>query len=1285
MDDDVVELNNIENLCRLCLSTEDPKSPIFGLQESPVSLVEKIQACLSIEILLTDKLSKLICINCLKSVNQWHNYKESCLKSQEKLQRWLVKQINSVAVIATIKPEPLDIEVYEDNIEIVEMSEDELNNELSNRSTELPNDNALPELSIRGSRRRLDINLHNNTGKDNNKYIKSCNQGLVSDNNDEIKLEPTDDDEDDIDCNVDVESINENDNEGELLLNPMALGASKNMEPDSTQKFNVRAVKKKVRRGPHTHFRGPKVFKRRCPHCQLTLHSKSSYARHINRYHHDAQLPSAVTAANSTGGNSQHQQHQVPHNGLPYSKDDDNSAAEEIEDVEDELVSLEKDAPLTQVQESIISQLKTFSCYACQQSFNDRRSTLNHIRQHMPDLRPYTCIACLTEFPDRSIYKLHCGASFECAMKIALVVPKHGTEKYFTCNMCLRPMPNRKELISHLSKHSDRQYEQLTAPSASGGSKKPPKLKPIGSSSRSANASTSNSTSTSTSTAAKSAAVSTTIGPYRNGDPAHNHTCDYCGMIYRYKPNMLKHQDLCKRLPPEERTSYRCVHCGMTFLVFKKFQSHITTEHNKKELICFVCNAKFRYSNEYLIHHQKHRMINKAAETHALNHWNKTVTMKYGCAVCPEQFDTKAELNDHRSVHLKVKIFSCSICRRMFGNSQSLQEHVNEDHALEVDPNISAIDFLDQSTELPNTSGWSVNTDPGVRSTECTICGKVFANYPNLRRHIRSVHAADERFNCSKCSKTFSNEAELSEHTDSAHAEQVSNRCNYCKKKFDSKHGLDAHQRNAHGITDSKLACDICGKEFGNETSLKIHRGHHFRRDSRLSIRNMPHPLDQVQVEINEAEEPEVVISPRAGRARKSLSNTSLSSSPKSSSELKCQVCDDKFTDVHDLRKHLWDVHCAKNKPEKSFTDDNNLQCELCTNVLPDDKSLDEHMKWHKDNPILSDGLQRPVDISCDVCGKFYSSTKALWKHKKLHSKTGVTIKFQSVKKSQPAQYPCPVCRKVFGNETSMKKHKAAAHYARRSVSVVTTTTPKVTSRKSSNDDEVKPKRPKLDFDIIRKAYNLEPNNYNADVSGGPSNSKKPVSCGICKKLLPSLNSLYKHRQNVHKNFSKSLENNDDNSARGHNEHDNDDEAVDKSRVPCTECDKIFSNMSNMKQHLTKVHGNGNKYYCGADGCNQLFNSPLAKQLHEKSHMNVLYRCTICSRHMFLRNAIIQHLVTEHKNDYSPGTEKSLYKKTDLSNYQVHGAEGRVCPICNITYPNIKAMKIHYVKIHENS
>lgn len=41
------------------------------------------------QILSTDKVSTLICSSCVNNVNQWYDYKETCFRSQDKLQKWL--------------------------------------------------------------------------------------------------------------------------------------------------------------------------------------------------------------------------------------------------------------------------------------------------------------------------------------------------------------------------------------------------------------------------------------------------------------------------------------------------------------------------------------------------------------------------------------------------------------------------------------------------------------------------------------------------------------------------------------------------------------------------------------------------------------------------------------------------------------------------------------------------------------------------------------------------------------------------------------------------------------------------------------------------------------------------------------------------------------------------------------------------------------------------------------------------------------------------------------------
>lgn len=53
--DEIVELDsveNVKNVCRLCLSTDKHKIEIFGVKDSPISFVKKIQDYLSIEVIL---------------------------------------------------------------------------------------------------------------------------------------------------------------------------------------------------------------------------------------------------------------------------------------------------------------------------------------------------------------------------------------------------------------------------------------------------------------------------------------------------------------------------------------------------------------------------------------------------------------------------------------------------------------------------------------------------------------------------------------------------------------------------------------------------------------------------------------------------------------------------------------------------------------------------------------------------------------------------------------------------------------------------------------------------------------------------------------------------------------------------------------------------------------------------------------------------------------------------------------------------------------------------------
>ncbi|XP_018364842.1 PREDICTED: zinc finger protein 845-like [Trachymyrmex cornetzi] len=1303
MDENVVEseneeaIENVENVCRLCLSKDGPRASVFATQEEEESsrelLVAKIQACLSIQISTTDKLSTWICTNCVKSVNQWYTYKESCLRSQDKLQEWLANQLQSNSTVIRIKDEPMDID-YENSVEIieeivnnveaiekttnnvevvekiindVEIVENTTNNveiiEETSTNLEQPHPPVQKVENNESSNEKVqdvvdnsDVNdAANDTDKDPEPISSAMEKETDKEKNQEdqqnsivlcsIKNEPQD--EDDTDGTIEVES-----NSSEL--NAMAVDEAEDtvMEADSTQKSNAAGAspKKKFRRGPHTHFRGTRVFKQKCTHCQIFLHSKYSYMKHMKRFH----------SKENGIGNSEMR----------------NDDEEMIEDLEDELISMEKDSPLTQVQQDIISQLKTFSCYSCEQTFNDRRSTLSHIRQHMPDLRPYTCIACLTEFPDRSMYQLHCGASFECAMKIALVVPKHGSERYFTCNMCLRSMQGRKELLSHLSKHSDKQYEEMM----SSSTRAPPKLKPMAPLPSSKN-----------STLHKS-------GPYKNGDPKHNHACDLCGMIYRYRPNMLKHREICARLDPDNRILYKCVHCYMTFLVFKKFHYHITADHKKKDFTCSECFSKFRSPSDFVTHYETHRTTmqdnlqeqydstsqntvqtplkeRNAYETNVKSRVSSRISnQQYPCPLCPEKFSTKVELNEHRTLHLKMKIYSCAICRSLFSSAGSLEIHM-KDHGIEDaherDANVSCVEFgsLDEDVriekDLVNISSIS---DPG-QNHECGECGKVLSSYANLRRHAKIAHRNTKIYDCVDCSRMFMRKDLYDTHMEIKHnSKNTMLQCPQCPKSFVFHSNFTYHFRTAHlQKSQAGYACDICGKVFVEEASLKIHRGWHNRANSRLSTRFIigdQNTSNDAQKESSSVES--VENSERPARARKSFPNPPLQSLTKTSGNYQCQVCNDKFNDVIELRTHLWDVHCARNKPEKSFSNDE-LQCELCTNIFPDKGTLACHMQWHKANPILSD-IQKT--FACDICGRSYSSKKALWKHKRLHKATAVaSIKFQSLaRKPMATQFLCNFCRKVFSSNQSLQRHKLTFHSD--PLNQQRAQQQLYNSSQLSSFDEPRTKRVKPDIENDNSQTKLSP--FAMDFAG---EKRKPVMCHVCKKMFPNMSVLYKHKQMVHK----------------------------RSRIPecipmstqdgkfsCNICFKKFPGLSNLRQHFTIKHKKTSEASNASMAVsNERLSLPTPERpkeaTYEVAYNNVMYSCKLCKQcHVFNKNSIISHITNVHNAVYQADS-KTFHREITLSTYVVKDAIGATCPQCDVKYPNNRALKIHYIKFHENN
>lgn len=193
--------------------------------------------------------------------------------------------------------------------------------------------------------------------------------------------------------------------------------------------------------------------------------------------------------------------------------------------------------------------------------------------------------------------------------------------------------------------------------------------------------------------------------------------------------------------------------------------------------------------------------------------------------------------------------------------------------------------------------------------------------------------------------------------------------------------------------------------------------------------------------------------------------------------------------------------------------------------------------------------------------------------------------------------------------------------------------------------------------------------------------------CGICSKGFTGMSTLYKHKQIAHK-----------------------EQMAKDPRIPecipmstrdgkfsCNVCSKKFPRLSNLRQHFTIKHKKA------ASGSAESKSSPATKngglsfpierpdrpeqrpKEQEATINNVLYSCKLCKQcHVFSRQNIINHITNVHNAVYQIDS-KMFHRETNLSTYVVHDAIGATCPRCNVKYPNNKALKIHYIKFHEDA
>ncbi|XP_056157763.1 zinc finger protein Gfi-1b [Lampris incognitus] len=160
----------------------------------------------------------------------------------------------------------------------------------------------------------------------------------------------------------------------------------------------------------------------------------------------------------------------------------------------------------------------------------------------------------------------------------------------------------------------------------------------------------------------------------------------------------------------------------------------------------------------------------------------------YHCITCDKEFSTPHGLEVHvRRSHSGTRPFGCSICRKTFGHTVSLEQHMNV-HSQE-------------------------------KSFECKLCGKTFKRSSTLSTHLL-IHSDTRPYPCQFCGKRFHQKSDMKKHT-YIHTGEKPHKCQACGKAFSQSSNLITHSRKHTGF--KPFGCEICGKGFQRKVDLRRH------------------------------------------------------------------------------------------------------------------------------------------------------------------------------------------------------------------------------------------------------------------------------------------------------------------------------------------------------------------------------------------------------------------------------------------------------------------------------
>jgi KRAB domain-containing zinc finger protein len=435
--------------------------------------------------------------------------------------------------------------------------------------------------------------------------------------------------------------------------------------------------------------------------------------------------------------------------------------------------------------------------------------------------------------------------------------------------------------------------------------------------------------------------------------------CAHCNILFRKRGEILKHQDEHIK-NPHKKLGFSCDKCQKRFLTIQNLRLHMIVHQDNYDFSCAACPAVFKTKNlllKHLLSHHKTRPKNIIKITDTTNVMDSSNDSQN--TIVYDEWETEISMNPQQSLGIDMPETDA------FPFTLSDSENITA-----VDPKIIS----------------RVSTQ--VHLVKCGVCNITFENVPRLTSHLLNVHKPNSgnysSYPCGICNATFklidlliihvqqhaeSEEEAMANLIKPSSFEKYS--CQLCDPQvsFNMLVDLEVHLKNQHPSLDYE-AISITENQPPDEDAIKSSTIPSY---SIISSNDVGGPLGKIPLhflEDNSSNMSKIFFCESCNIDLQNYESYEIHMALdlETYKMVSCTICQAQFKKIEVLMSH---IKKHLHNPDVDIS----LKCDKCDKRFHDEHNLLTHQRTHSEH-------RRFKCIACDIS---YKSKHSFTRHYNIH------------------------------------------------------------------------------------------------------------------------------------------------------------------------------------------------------------------------------------------------------------------------------------------------------------